>query len=131
MNNISLPKWPQMYVSGSTIMIDDAKKIILRTDRFFSQCYEAGAENIRTLYQKAAGICPSNHGIDISDYNSIFELQDKIHSAIGFINENYLVNDWGLSSFIYGPHGWCHPNGLIQFDDIIGKCPTVDEVVEA
>lgn len=133
MNSISLPKWPQMCVSGSKIDVQDAKEIIFRTDRFFSQCYgeNTGTDNIRTLYQKAAGIFPSDHGIAISDYGSIFELQDKIHSVIGFIYEEYLINDWGLSSFIWGPHGWCHPNGVIQFDDNIGKWPTVDEVVES
>lgn len=36
----------------------------------------------------------------------------------------------GSSSYIYGPNGWCHPNGDIISAQNIGKYPTVEEIIK-
>lgn len=42
----SLPKWPQMIVTGKPVTIDQAKEIIFRTDSFLTSSDEfAGGNN--------------------------------------------------------------------------------------
>ena len=44
------------------------------------------------------------------------------------IETNYVRNTWIGSSFVHGPHGWCHPDGQIDHIDNVGKWPSVEEI---
>ncbi len=46
----------------------------------------------------------------------------------GYIETEYVWNDWLASRFIYGPHGWCHPDGTIGHVDRVGKGQIAEEV---
>lgn len=57
-----------------------------------------------------------------------YETQDKIREALGFITTEYVSNSWASCAFIYGPHGWCSPDGTILYVDNVGKWPSVQDV---
>jgi hypothetical protein len=116
--NISLPKWPAMIVRGMTIEVEQAKEIIRRTDSFFHYM----GMNSNFGFEK--GFC---NAIKMPKYSSSddFEKQLEWRKAWGVIPIEYIYNDWVSSSFVYGPNGWCNPNGTISFDFNVGKWPSV------
>ena len=130
-----LPKWPQMLVSGKPVTVEQAKDIILRTDRFLTDADDYAGGNAREFnryYREMAGLTqiqktkqyPEGHSYITADW----DLQDKVKDALGVIETEYVRNDWASCSFIGGPHGWCHPDGTIHFDDNVGKWPSIEEI---
>jgi hypothetical protein len=131
--NVGLPKWPQMYVWGKSVTVDQAKDIILRTDSFLTDIYEhSGGNNHRwnewartTLgYQQ---ILDAHKGTD-AGWRIPYEVSNKVREEIGYISTEYVHNTWASSSFIYGPYGWCHPDGMIWYQDNVGKWPSTEDI---
>jgi len=121
--NIELPKWPQMIVTGKQVRIEHAKEIIFRTDSFLTDCSKyAGGNNqeFNDWYRKKSGLSLINE----------YAVVDEIRSKIGYVETNYVRNDWASCSFVYGPHGWCSPKGHIVYVDNVSKWPDVKEVFE-
>lgn len=120
--DLKLPKWPQMVVTGEQVTIEQAKEIIFRTDDFLSSsCKYAGGNctEFNTGYREKAGLGTDDW--DLSEY---------VREKIKYVETQYVSNTWGSSSYVYGPHGWCSPTGVIFFEDNIGKWPTVQEVYD-
>lgn len=119
-----LPKWSQMIVSGVSVTEDQAKDIIFRTDRFFTDTSRYSGGNDREFnkfYRKISGL---DNVLD--DYDAARAIRDEI----GFLRLNFVENDWGSSSFVYGPSGWCHPDGTIFYRFNVGKHPMMEDLME-
>ena len=128
--DISLPKWPQMIVAGKPVTVEQAKDIIFRTDRFLTEFSEYSGGNYRKFnkeYRDKAGITSVLPAI-IKDR----QLRDEIYDELRVIwpDIRYVLNDWGSSNFIGGPHGWCSPSGKISYRYNVGKWPSVQEIQE-
>ena len=132
-----LPKWPQMIVTGKRVTVDQAKEIIFRTDSFLSDAsdYSGGnARNFNRNYRTKAGLdllsverkYPEGHTYRDVDW----EKQETLREALEFIHTEYVTNNWGSCAFIFGPHGWCHPDGTILYVDNIGKWPELESVYD-
>ena len=132
-----LPKWPQMIVTGKRVTVDQAKEIIFRTDSFLSDAsdYSGGnARNFNRNYRTKAGLdllsverkYPEGHTYRDVDW----EKQETLREALEFIHTEYVTNNWGSCAFIFGPHGWCHPDGTILYSDNIGKWPELESVYD-
>lgn len=132
-----LPKWPQMIVTGKPVTVEQAKEIIFRTDRFMTDASEYSGGNARDFnaaYRTKAGLdllmeertYPEGHKYMSTDW----EKQERLYEKAGFISTGYVHNDWASCAFIFGPHGWCHPNGTIAFADNVGKWPSIEEVYQ-
>ena len=120
-----LPKWSQMVVTGRSVTVEQAKNIIFRTDSFLTDSNKySGGNNKRfnDSYREKAGL---NMFITAEDS---FRTSEYLRKSIGFIETQYVTNDWASSAFVFGPHGWCSPSGVIAFNDNIGKNPRIEEV---
>ena len=112
---VTLPKWSQMLVYGKDISESQALEIIRRTDDFFVWNFGGNDKNFNEQLNE---ILKRPEDVDI--------WREKWQA----LKLSYCSNRWVSSSFIYGPSGWCHPNGKIEFNHNIGKYPTVEEVYE-
>jgi len=128
-----LPKWPQMLVWGVPVTEEQAKDIILRTDSFMTDTYgyPGGRDrNWITWAQTELGF----HHLAVDESPGVWirksEIARLLREAIGFVDTEYVTNSWASCAFIYGPHGWCHPNGTIWFEDNVGKDPCARAVFE-
>lgn len=132
-----LPKWPQMIVSGKSVTIDQAKDIIFRTDHFLLDADQYSGGNNRQFnqyYRDISGLTrlqvEATH-IDGSKFIATnWDLQDRIKNQLNVVSTEYVRNDWASSCFVFGPHGWCHPDGTIWFEDNVGKWPSVQEILQ-
>ena len=119
-----LPKWPQMRVEGVSVTEDQAKEIIRRTDRFFSGPEYSG--NDTAYIHRAMKLLK----IPFLRNGESYELFEAWLKQWEFVETNYVKNSWISSSFIYGGHGWCHPDGTISYIDNVGKWPSCNDVYE-
>lgn len=133
----SLPKWPQMLVTGKPVTVDQAKEIIFRTDGFLHDAREyAGGNNrdFNSRYRKTAGLDTLKFERQYPDGRTFMDVdwdkQSQLSEAIKFVKTSYVHNSWASSSFIFGPHGWCHPNGTISYVDNVGKWPSIEEIYD-
>jgi hypothetical protein len=139
---LDLPKWPQLTIVGQPVTEEQAKDIIFRTDDFLHDVNEFSGGNDRewdewarqTLgLQRFLEACK----IEVADgdhlptnwwlydmYESMIKLQD------GAISSGYVYNRWASSCFIYGPAGWCNPDGAISFGYNVGKWPEIEEIAK-
>ena len=123
LSDVALIKWPQMIVTGASVTREQAKEIIIRTDPFFSDTtlYAGGNDQEFTIrYQQQSGVLAA---VSCSDQQIRERVQEAVDSVVKPIPLDYLDNDWASSGFIYGPHGWCQPDGTIEYHDNIGKWP--------
>lgn len=126
--NRALPKWPQHYVTGQPVTVEQAKEIIRRTDTFFD--YGGGNDREYAKWVRAQVKRPVDSW-DLpagSDWDAHDKKLDKWRENWGFIRTSYVHNSWISSSFVGGPHGWCHPDGQIGFIDNVGKWPSVNDI---
>jgi hypothetical protein len=120
LRSVDLPKWPQMLVTGAAVTVEQAKEIIFRTDdTMCSPEYAGNDHEWRKWFSAESGFDEIK-----DDWGSREELRDAVMVSTG-----YVKNDWAASSYAYGPHGWCHPDGTICSFDNIGKWPSVTEVL--
>jgi hypothetical protein len=149
--NVGLPKWPQMYVNGTPVSVEQAKDIIRRTDTFFTDGYGGNNREYDRWVRQTVGMAPSYSDRPFEKYpddsapqaekDAFFAKRKAEADADRVIYEafqrrwrplrtSYVHNSWVSCSFIGGPHGWCHPDGEIGFVDNIGKWPSVSEVLK-
>ena len=123
---INLPKWCQMVVSGEDITEDQALEIIRRTDSaFYGNMY---GNDIMYVTQ-AEKILNKPKYEDFNNYNEYTEKQDEWEDKWGLIKDlEYLKNGFVSCSWVGGTHGWCNPNGKIEFCNNIGKWASVEGV---
>jgi len=62
----------------------------------------------------------------------IAKLEHEIYlDKLGYLKDlSYINNNWMSSAFVFGPHGWIHPDGKIGYVDNIGKNPDPYEIYE-
>jgi len=121
-----LPKWPQLLITGKNVTATQAKDIIFHTDSFMSANHYGGNNHEWNEWVNAAlGRAELEN---IKDFNRSWRIKDKLNEELKFVSTEYLHNDWMSSSYIYGPHGWCSPDGIISHVDNVGKWPGVEEV---
>lgn len=127
-----LPKWPQMLVSGEPVTIAQAKEIIRRTDSYFSWPECAGNDKAYARRVAAALQIPvfeRRDDGDISGLSDHWEKEELWRKRWGYVDTEYVHNSWIACPYIFGPHGWCHPDGTIGYVDNIGKYPSCEEIV--
>lgn len=130
LSDVTLIKWPQMIVTGASVTREQAKEIIIRTDPFFSDValYAGGNDQEFTIrYQQQSGVLAA---VSCSDRQIRERVQEAVDSVVKPIPLDYLDNDWASSGFVYGPHGWCQPDGTIEYHDNIGKWPEAVELYD-
>jgi hypothetical protein len=120
--NDALPRWPQMIVTGAAISEKRALEIIRRTDRFFVDGNGNDAVFKNMVYRA------TKH--PRKGKSSYFKSLEGWEKAWGYINTRYVRNEWVSTNYILGPHGWCHPDGAIDFGDEIGCCSEKIDVRE-
>jgi len=128
-----LPKWPEMAVWGKPVTVEQAKDIILRTDSFLSDVNGFGGGNNKQWSAWARRELGFQHLVEDESeghWNRKEGVQEKLRAAIGFVETEYVHNTWAASCYIYGPYGWCKPDGTIWYEDNIGKYPSAREVFE-
>lgn len=138
LRSISLTKWPQMLVWGTPVTPAQAAEIILRTDDFLTSLYEhSGGNNHRwnQWAKKELGLSlfkdfTTKHPELNVDWTFRNRVEAIIREKVGTIYTQYVSNSWASCAFIYGPHGWVHPDGNIGFIDNVGKWPEAVEVYE-
>lgn len=124
-----LPKWPQMQVKGVPVTVEQAKEIIRRTDRFFPNADWAGNDRkwrdrvMQKLRIPSVQYYPDGACIELNDLSGAWRQQEKWLTEWGYISTEYIHNDWLACSYVYGPYGWCHPDGTIRYLDNVGKWP--------
>ena len=136
-----LPKWPKLLMSGKPVGVDIAKNIIFRTDRFLKEIGAAYGGNNRlwnAWARKELGYNLLQQDPDESDDwmppmrddIDIWALRQDFKEQMAMVDTNYVHNTWASSAFIFGPHGWMHPDGQIGHVDNVGKWPSVSEILK-
>lgn len=107
MNDIILPKWPALVVTGKPVTEDQAIEIIFRTH----SSYLANASN----------------DVNFNNYISTFLSGQNKWKQIPELY--YMCNHQISTAWIGGPHGWINWEGQIFTNNYnIGKWPSVEEV---
>lgn len=130
LSDVALIKWPQMIVTGASVTGEQAKEIIIRTDPFFSDTTLYAGRNDQEFtirYQQQSGVLAA---LSCSDRQTQERVQDAVDSVVKPIPLDYLANDWASSCFVYGPNGWCRPDGTIEYHDNVGKWPGAAELYD-
>lgn len=135
LEQVCLTKWPQMLVWGQSVSAEQAQDIIFRTDCFFTDTYALSGGNNHHWNEWAW------KQLGLSDIQSVAErlpegqkwifleaASEHFKKLSGHVECSYVSNRWASCSYIYGPHGWVHPNGAIGYVDNIGKWPSAPEV---
>lgn len=145
-----LPKWPQHYVTGVSVTVEQAKEIIRRTDTFFTQGYGGNNHEYDRAVRQMMGMAPSFSdrpyekfpGDDApqAEKDAFYarrraeaEADRVVYTAFEKrwhpLRTSYVHNSWVSCAFIGGPHGWCHPDGRIGYVDNVGKWPSIEDVL--
>ena len=135
-----LPKWPQMWVTGVPVGSEKALEVIRRTDTFFTHLYGGNqhiwnhwvrkALNMPLGELEASGTCGVGAKFNAEKWQAHWDAEETWKKAWGCIQTEYVDNSWVSCNFIFGAHGWMHPDGTIGFVDNVGKWPSVEEVYE-
>lgn len=129
----NLPKWPQMLVSGRPVTEDQAKEIIRRTDSFMRYGHGGNDHEWDADLKRRLGMPNDDYGatrdMTPEQRNAHWRRLRAWQEAWGCVETEYVTNSWISCAFIGGPHGWCHPDGRIQFADNVGKWPSSEAVL--
>jgi hypothetical protein len=138
-------KWPQMLTSGKRVTLEQAFEIIRRTDTMITDP-DGGFGNNKRYVDAARRVMGMQPWFDLQKewmamnptnpsgektwwWDMGWALREIIKKSLGHIETEYVHNTWCSSSYIGGPYGWCHPNGIISYTANIGKWPSLDEVI--
>jgi len=122
-----LPKWPGLLVVGDKVTKKQAEEIIIRTDNLY---FFTNDKKFALSLYKAMGITKldENFGWPTDEGLKMLEQAKK---SVGWLGLTYMENNQIVSSFIFGPHGWCSWDGTIGSNSFnIGKWPSCTEVHE-
>lgn len=121
-------KWPAVRIYGPAISPEAALEIIRRTDRAFEtggrylcndRRFEAQFEEILSFSK------PDPHKpFDKDEY----QLEMNFRRHFDFVDLQYLASHWIATSYINGPHGFVHPNGVISLAMNFGKWPSISTI---
>lgn len=128
---VNLPKWPQCLIKGKKISEEQALEIIRRTDSFLCNPPYVRDKDVFGKWVVDTLQIPCEFASD--DYEEtkfMYDCYKNWADRFGCLQLEYLYNDWIYSSFIGGCHGWCHPDGTIEYHYNIGKWPTPKEVLD-
>ncbi len=130
--DLGLPKWPQMRVEGHSITVEQAKEIIRRTDGFFTYPDWSGNDKAycQRVMEKLGIPATLKKSVVPGDIGESWAAQDAWRTGWGFVDTEYVKNNWISCAFIHGPHGWCHPDGTISYLDNVGKWPSVRSIYD-
>ena len=127
--NVGLPKWPGLVVSGQRVTTRQAAEILIRTDSSLPNFKYAG--NDRQHAAKLMELFGMDYDDNEDDYQARWKAEDDLRDRLKVIPLNYLPNSQIVSAYIGGPHGWCDWNGNIFANSYnVGKWPSVEEVAE-
>lgn len=127
--SVGLPKWPAMFVRGTSISKEQAKEVIRRTDSFFADLWNLTYQNseVKKLAMQFGFVEPPNN-----DYATMIASREAYGNWLEkweYIQLDYIRNDWINSFYINGPHGWCRPNGNIDSVYNVGKWPSIESIL--
>ena len=138
--SLGLPKWPQMRVTGKKISITRAKEIIFATDTFLIGYSGGNDKDWESTVKGLAGLQmfefdpPDRDTATRETYAKLWEkrakMRDLLAERAGFLSTTYVHNSWASCNYLYGPHGWCHPDGTIYYAENVGSWPSVEEIAE-
>lgn len=121
-----LPKWPQLLITGKSVTADQAKDIIFHTDSFMSGHWYGG--NNHEWNEWVDAVLGRSELKDIVGFGKQWDIRSKLNEELSFVRTSYIHNDWMSSAYLYGPHGWCSPDGIISHVDNVGKWPSVGDI---
>ena len=135
-----LPKWPAVFITGTSVTPEQAKEINFRTDNNAQYISEYGFGNDRRFRERCQRLFGWQPVIKLQaktytpdrdpDAPSPWEISSAWAEEMGMLPTQYVTNDWLASCYIGGPNGWCHPDGTIRVEDKnYGKWPSVEEIV--
>lgn len=149
LKSLGLPKWPKHVVTGKPVTVEQAKEIIRRTDSFFTNGYGGNNRDFERWARKLLGMPFDQFDrprttlkADASEAEQAAERDrwraltaewraqsDEFDARWQPVRTEYVRNTWAASSFIFGPFGWCHPDGQIGYIDNVGKWPSIEDVL--
>ena len=126
---LGLPKWPAMLVQGDSVTPDQAREIIRRTDVSFLRGIWGNQRDVVTaianILRMPISPEPGSGNLEVSKH---WEARDAWVASWGPLDLSYIGNDWVCSTYVYGPNGWCHPDGTISYLKNVGKWPSVSDL---
>ena len=129
-DSVDLPKWPQMIVRGLPVSKEQADDIIIRTDIFWRHHGSNGNNHdFERAVCAAVGVPRVEYNNPNQDWGQNYQDWDQFYATIDYCSTNYVHNDWISCCFAGGPHGWCHPDGTILFNDNVGKWPVAADIL--
>lgn len=133
--NASLPKWPMLKIAGDSVTPEQAQDIILRTDGFFTELDSySNHREFAADYRRQAFGGLFDHLLEAKDddrnWRKIHQYQASLRAHLKLVDTAYISNTWADSSYIGGPYGWCHPDGIIAYSHNVGKWPSAEEIYE-
>jgi hypothetical protein len=125
--------YPRMLVTGSPVGEAQAMEIIRRTDRLFGSLTSNDYPYlVRLARQLRIPLWEQYDPRGDGDHQAALRRWEEAHrrwlAAWGYIETEYVTNDWISDQFPFGPHGWCHPDGTIGHIDRVGKGQVAEEV---
>jgi len=123
MNNVNLPKWPQLVVVGEPVTVEQAAEIIIRTDGLY---FSTNDKLWHKQLCEAAGLkTPKDDSFGYISWEDRQPLFDSVNS----LHLSYLNTSQIASCYMLGPHGWIDWNGNVGcYDFNIGKWPACEDV---
>lgn len=129
MEDVKLPKWPQMRVHGYPVTKEQALEIIRRTDNFFVYGFGGNDEKYAGMVRSAIGMPQEPKWHERERWDQFRDEMEKWREEWGVVGTEYVNNEWVSSCFVYGPHGWCRPDGEIHHHYNVGKWPSCDDIL--
>ena len=123
----NLPKWPQCLIYGDQVTVEQALEMIALTDSFFHGATGNDKIHIRKVYADC-GFPVTVNDTYLCHPEMDYDKLNEVNESRGALGLDYLSTSWISSSYIGGPNGWIHPNGVIAHSKNIGKWPSVEEV---
>jgi hypothetical protein len=129
--DVTLPKWCEMRVSGNKISREQAENIIIRTDYTIGYFGMGGnSEKFSRQLANALGLPRFSWALPDREAAAAQRCWRDFTRKIGYFNTSLVKNDWISSCFVFGASGWCHPNGDIFYSQNIGKWPSATELLD-
>lgn len=132
---IDTPKFCHLLIKGDNVLVDQAKEIILRTDRFLTSitCIVSD-ERFACNYRAMSGLASlSKRSGFFSRHDTVshdWDAEKALKAKLGVVSLNCVISDMASSCYALGPQGFCQPDGRIVFSDNIGKYPSVKDLYE-
>ncbi|MCM1322904.1 MAG: hypothetical protein NC218_01825 [Acetobacter sp.] len=133
--DLDLPKWPQCVIYGDRVTKEQADEIIRRTDNFYrwqfgnNHQFVEEAKRILRIPQYEHFTEDSSNGDEFdTNWAAYDKARKEWNEKWGYVETEYIHNDYISCSWIGGPNGWCHQDGRIGNCHNIGKWPKVEEV---